>query len=93
MPSMRRNILLSAISTALLSETVAFSLISSPSARTSTPSRQFRVLYSEKDEREDVIERKSFDEAGKSLIDEQDRERMEQMGDFDESPDVSCRRN
>lgn len=33
--------------------------------------------------------RTSFDQASKSMIDEEDRQRMEQMGDFDSNPDVN----
>jgi hypothetical protein len=35
------------------------------------------------------MDRTTFDQAGKSLIEEEDRLRMEQMGDFDTNPDVS----
>lgn len=35
------------------------------------------------------LKRTTFDEAGKSLIDEEDYKRMEAMGDFDLNPDVS----
>lgn len=38
---------------------------------------------------------KSFDDAGRSLVDEEDQKRMEEMGDFDDNPSVSprgCRR-
>jgi hypothetical protein len=31
----------------------------------------------------------TFDQAGRSLVEEEDRLRMEQMGDFDLNPDVS----
>ena len=37
---------------------------------------------------EDYIERTSFDQAGASLIEEEDRKRMEQMGDFDSNESV-----
>ena len=41
---------------------------------------------------EDVlVERTSFDQAGRSLIEEEDQKRMEQMGDFDSNPNVRCR--
>jgi hypothetical protein len=33
-------------------------------------------------------QRTTFDQAGKSLMDEQDNQRMEAMGDFDANPDV-----
>lgn len=36
------------------------------------------------------IRRTTFDEAGKSLVDEEDNKRMEAMGDYDLNPDVSC---
>ena len=35
------------------------------------------------------VKRTTFDDAGKSLIDEEDYKRMESMGDFDLNPDVS----
>jgi len=38
------------------------------------------------------IERTSFDQAGRSLIEEEDQQRMEQMGDFDLNPDVRRQR-
>lgn len=37
-----------------------------------------------------IIARTTFDEAGKSLIAEEDNKRMEAMGDYDLNPDVSC---
>ena len=38
---------------------------------------------------EDDIDRTTFDQAGASLIEEEDRKRMEEMGDFDVNPAVS----
>jgi hypothetical protein len=35
-----------------------------------------------------IIDRTSFDDAGRSLLDEQDMKRMNEMGDFDENPNV-----
>ena len=35
-----------------------------------------------------TIDRTSFDEAGRSLLDEQDLKRMDSMGDFDKNPNV-----
>jgi hypothetical protein len=47
------------------------------------------VLYAEDEEKEDNTARSSsFDEAGRSLVDEDDQKRMEEMGDFDSNPDV-----
>jgi hypothetical protein len=40
-------------------------------------------------ESEEKVIRTTFDEAGKSLIDEEDAKRMEAMGDYDLNPDVS----
>ena len=40
------------------------------------------------EEDDGTVDRTSFDQAGKSLIEEEDRQRMEQMGDFDTNPDV-----
>lgn len=37
---------------------------------------------------DDKIERTSFDQAGASLIEEEDQKRMEQMGDFDSNDSV-----
>lgn len=38
-----------------------------------------------------VVDRTTFDQAGASLIEEDDQKRMEQMGDFDANPAVrSC---
>ena len=42
----------------------------------------------EGDEQEDEINRTSFSDAGNALIDEEDDERMEAMGDFDTNPAV-----
>ena len=39
-------------------------------------------------EEETVIRRTSFDQAGASLIEEEDRKRLEEMGDFDSNPSV-----
>ena len=36
-----------------------------------------------------TVDRTSFDDAGRSLIDEQDMKRMNEMGDFDVNPNVS----
>ena len=38
---------------------------------------------------EDDVKRTSFSDAGNALIDEEDDERMEAMGDFDSNPAVS----
>jgi hypothetical protein len=38
---------------------------------------------------DDAMKRTTFDEAGKSLIDEEDSKRMDAMGDYDLNPDVS----
>ena len=35
-----------------------------------------------------TIDRTSFDDAGRSLLDEQDMKRMNEMGDFDVNPNV-----
>jgi hypothetical protein len=40
------------------------------------------------DDDEKEIRRTTFDQAGKSLIDEEDQKRLEQMGDFDANPAV-----
>ena len=37
---------------------------------------------------DDEVERTSFDQAGASLIEEEDQKRMEQMGDFDTNDSV-----
>ena len=48
------------------------------------------VLFSSGEDLEDFeqIERTSFDQAGASLIEEEDQKRMEQMGDFDSNDSV-----
>lgn len=43
------------------------------------------------DEGETPPERTSFDQAGQSLMDEEDRKRLEEMGDFDSNPAVSSK--
>lgn len=40
------------------------------------------------DDEDETIERTSFDQAGASLIEEEDVKRMENMGDFDSNPNV-----
>jgi len=49
------------------------------------------ALFSSNDDMDDVdkMERTSFDQAGASLIEEEDQKRMEQMGDFDSNSSVS----
>jgi hypothetical protein len=37
------------------------------------------------------VDRTTFDEAGRSLLDEQDMKRMDAMGDFDVNPNVRLR--
>lgn len=51
----------------------------------------FKFLASgdENSEESEKIERTSFDQAGASLIEEEDRKRMEMMGDFDSNDSVS----
>lgn len=44
------------------------------------------------DEGEDEVDRTSFSDAGNALIDEEDDERMEAMGDFDSNPAVSTQK-
>jgi hypothetical protein len=39
------------------------------------------------------VDRTTFDEAGRSLVDEQDMKRMDAMGDFDANPNVGLRMN
>lgn len=42
----------------------------------------------QKQDQEQQTERTTFDEAGRSLVAEEDQARMEEMGDFDENPSV-----
>lgn len=68
------------ISLLLLQSTEAWT--TSPILPATRDLRQSRlVLASEKGD--DEIERTSFDDAGKSLIEQEDQKRLEQMGDFD----------
>lgn len=46
----------------------------------------------EEPEVEDEVQRTSFSDAGNALIDEEDDERMDAMGDFDTNPAVSTNR-
>jgi hypothetical protein len=50
-----------------------------------------RLLSTNNPEIEDdaAVDRTTFDQAGASLIEEDDQKRMEQMGDFDLNPGVS----
>jgi hypothetical protein len=54
-------------------------------------SRYGTVIFNSnvEDGSEDGTTRTTFDEAGKSLIAEEDNKRMEAMGDYDLNPDVS----
>lgn len=40
---------------------------------------------------EEIRKSTSFDDAGRSLIEEEDKKRMEEMGDFDSNPEVSSK--
>ena len=41
-------------------------------------------------EEESLEPRTSFDQAGKSLVEEEDKKRLDSMGDFDSNPNVRC---
>ena len=64
-----------------------------PSSRATAKSmaKTSSALFSSNDDMDDVdkMERTSFDQAGASLIEEEDQKRMEQMGDFDSNSSVS----
>ena len=62
--------------------------------RTTSKTRFFSTPPPEENN-EETIDRTSFDQAGASLIEEEDRRRLEQMGDFDENDSVGdeCRRD
>lgn len=49
-------------------------------------------MNKEQDEKEEesVVQRTSFDQAGKSLVEEEDKKRLDEMGDFDSNPNVRC---
>ena len=47
------------------------------------------VLFSSSEGEDDSPKSTSFDDAGRSLVDEEDKKRMEEMGDFDSNPNVS----
>ena len=57
------------------------------SPRTARPVLTARFMVTDSDSSEDTaaeqIERTSFDQAGASLIEEEDQKRMQEMGDFD----------
>lgn len=57
-------------------------------ADSSSSSSNKHINENEELEEETSMERTSFDQAGRSLMDEEDRQRMEQMGDFDLNPSV-----
>ncbi|GKY97839.1 hypothetical protein MPSEU_000742000 [Mayamaea pseudoterrestris] len=92
----RRNcscwLLLAAIVSSLcLSD--AFTLVPQTNRRSSRVIAQSRIstptalLQSSNNQDEEYAKRTSFDEAGASLIDEEDRQKMDQMGDFDMNPE------
>src|SRR3569832_1997358 len=61
--------------------------------RSKTLANPVKSLYStppssDTAEDEQKVDRTTFDQAGASLIEEEDRARMEQMGDFDANPSV-----
>lgn len=60
--------------------------LSSP-RKAARPSAQF-MAPTDGDGEDDKVERTSFDQAGASLIEEEDQKRMEQMGDFDSNDSV-----
>lgn len=47
------------------------------------------VSNDERENDKDILDRTTFDQAGASLIEEEDRKRLEAMGDFDSNPTVS----
>ena len=65
-----------------------------PSSHTILTRRSIRLLAKESvdessdDSKEEAIDRTSFDQAGRSLMEEEDQQRLEQMGDFDSNPEV-----
>ena len=61
--------------------------LSSPPKSARQQSAQF-MAPTDGDVEDDKIERTSFDQAGASLIEEEDQKRMEQMGDFDSNDSV-----
>ena len=56
-----------------------------------TPTGLFMATKDEEDT-SGSSERTSFEDAGNSLIDQEDNEKMEAMGDFDSNPAVSAMR-
>lgn len=54
----------------------------------SVSKRTLLFQSSEQEGNDDIVDRTSFDQAGRSLIEEEDQKRMEQMGDFDSNPAV-----
>ena len=77
----------------IVHQTLAFSIASQQTRRNNGISANARpsllpVLTNTKQD-EDYAPRTTFDEAGASLIEEEDRQKLEQMGDFDSNPAVS----
>lgn len=54
--------------------------------------RRTHHLWSSTPEKSDDenVDRTTFDQAGRSLIEEEDMKRLQQMGDYDSNPDVSA---
>ena len=71
---------------ALLLLSIAAPLASAFSVLPHTRSCSNQRLWSERQDKQD--DRMSFDEAGAGLIDEEDKKRMESMGDYDTNPNV-----
>ncbi|EEC50205.1 predicted protein [Phaeodactylum tricornutum CCAP 1055/1] len=73
------------ISRQFLSSRPSLALFLSDSQKSSRDSSQPESGANDSDSEQ--AERTSFDDAGRSLIEEQDQERMDQMGDFDSNPE------
>lgn len=63
---------------------VLLAVVASDAFTVAPRARSIQVFFAEKNE--DEVDRTSFDQAGQSLIEEEDRKRMEEMGDFDSNP-------
>ena len=48
------------------------------------------LLFSTPQDEDDDVKATSFSEAGRSIIDAEDEQRMKSMGDFDSNPNVSA---
>ena len=70
------------------SPSLARSCLTRPSQPSTT--RVFADQWEDEDEEVVKVDRKSFDDAGVAMIEEEERRQLEEMGDYDTNEDVSC---